>query len=415
MNHGKIQILILMLLMTSVVYARTPDKTFKVSLTGNFNYVESFQKRAELKLVRSTDFCRGFTIPTPSKAWVCKRVGGGEAKCETMFECGLIKRGFSRKSESSRLVSEINQLNMPKKKFSMVIARRPFKNIDRYKLAKQVEREKREKRLALQKEQLSRKQKEEAILRDQIKLRARRLKNEMTEMDEFSQLEQELDLATQKNKTDSSIAGSRMKTVEQLEAEAIAADQAEIEKSGEEGGVFGEDKELTQMESEDSFSGKPGQENAEAAAKESKFRLLSFGVGMYSISDDEESSVTTFGVLWSPLWKLNDNWYIKGNLSWHPYSATVDVDAEAESFSIYEIGAQVEWRILDGGLYVSAGYGIQSWGSSIGGSFSAISLGGGYYFEERKDRLIDYIFVKQTTVGNDTANVELAGGLGFFF
>ncbi len=415
MNHGKIQILILSLLMTSVVFGKASDKTFKVSLTGNFNYVESFQKRAELKLVRSTDFCRGFTIPTPSSVWKCERVGGGEAKCEAQFECSMIKRGFSRKSQSARLISEINKLNMPKKKFSMVISRRPFQNIDRYKLAKEVERKKREKLLAFQKAKRERKEKEEAILNNQIRLRANRLKNEMTEMDEFAQLEQELDVATQKNKTDPTMARGRMKSLEQLEAEELAADEQELENKSEESGVFGEDKELTQMESEKEEGAIADPPDATASQKESKWRLLSFGAGMFSIGDSEENSVTTFGIMWSPLWKLNNNWYIKGNLTWHPYSATVEAGAEAESFNIFEVGAQVEWRILDGGLFVSAGYGIQSWGSSVGGSFSAVSFGGGYYFEERKDRLIDYVFVKQTSVGNETTNTELVGGLGFFF
>lgn len=416
MNDGRILTFLILMLIARNSFAQIVDSTFNVSLSGDLNYLKSFQLRAELKLARSTDFCRGFTIPTPKSAWKCDRIGGGEAKCLAKFECGMIKKGFSRKSETIRLTREIRKLNMAKKKFAMVISRRPFKNINRYKLAKEVAKKRRAKLVEMKQAKADRKRQEEAILRKQIKLRSKRLKNEMTEMSEFAQLEQELDVATQKKKTDSSIANSRIETVEQMEAEALAADQVELNSSDEESGVFGEDKELAQLESEEEFLSDESEEPETVTTEStSKLKLLSFGTGMYSISDSEDNAVTTFGLLWSPLWRLNKNWHVKGNVSWHPFSAVVDINAEAESFNIIEIGADLEWRILDGGLYVSAGYAIQNWGSSVGGSFSAISLGGGYYFEERKDRLIDYIFVKQVSVSNETSNVELVGGLGFIF
>ena len=413
MGRGRILLFTLTILLSLSNHAQIVERDFAVSLSGDLNYLKSFQLRAELKLARSTDFCRGFTIPSLKGKWSCERVGGGEAKCKGAFTCAMIKKGFSRKSETIRLSRAIKNLGLPKKKFSMIVSKRPFKNIDRYKLAKEVEEQRKKAILDNQQKAIEKKRQEQALLQKQIKLRANRLKNEMVELDEFSQLEQELDEATQRNKTDASIADSRIETVEQLEAEAMAADEREMSASQRDvldtNSSDEDSDELAQLEVSDESS------SNEPQSRESRWTFLSFGAGMFSISDEEENSVTTFGIMWSPLWKLTRNWDIKGNLSWHRVSAVVETGEEAESFNIIEIGAQLEWRVFEEGLYLSLGYGIQNWGSSVGGSFSALSIGGGYYFEKKKDRLIDYLFVKQVSVSNETSNVELVGGLGFIF
>ncbi len=406
----------------SFAHAQNSDQPFNVTLTGDFNYIQSFQLRSELKLARSTDFCRGYTIPARNSEWDCKRVGGGESTCNAQFKCALIKKGFSRKSETIRISQAIKNLSMPKKKFTMVVAKKPFKNMDRYEFVKQREAKQRDERLAMMK----RKEREEELLNRQIKVRAKRLKNEMTEMDDFSKLEEELGQATTSKKQRSrsnSVNENKMETMEGMESEAIAADSKEVDNSvfeneedNAELSVFeNEEEKSAEKQSDQDSQDSLNSDKGEVESTPSKWKWLSFGAGMFSISDSEENSITTFGLMWSPIWTLSPSWAVKGNLSWHPFSAIVDLNEEAESFNIIEYGAQLEWKPFENGFYLSAGYGIQSWGSSIGGSFSALSLGGGYYFEEKKDRLIDYLFVKQVSVSNETTNVELVGGLGFIF
>lgn len=370
---------------------------FPVTIEGKRGLIESYKKRAELKMARSTDFCRGFTMPRLIGSWQCRPSAKGKVKCRSKFKCQLVNKSFSRVSETRRIRSEMKRIGRSSSSFTMVVGKSPLRNPNKYRYVEQIKR-KRSSMRAVQKQ----------AIKNKIKKRTAKLQEEMTEYDEFAQLEKELAIETK-----SANPSDRKASVDNLSSNSLAEDRRQLDDNQELVAPF-------RMERQKSNTGNEEviriTKREDEVSKDRRFQILSFSGAMARIQDNNASSVSTADFAWTPRWQFGEKWAFRGRLGGHIISAEITEGADAETFLVYDLGGDLEWfPFVTNGLYLSGGLGVQSWTSTTGGAFSTVSFGGGYLFDFNKVKIIDRIFFNYTSVGNEAANTELKVGIGLSF
>lgn len=376
--------------------AATGNESFRVSIEARKNTIQSYQKRAELKLARSTDFCRGFYLPKKIGSWQCKPVGAGKLKCVSKFKCGLVNKIFSRITESRRIRSELKKLPRDNRSFAMSVSKKPLRNPSKYRYVKEIKR-KRQAAFNSQKAKIKRR----------IKQRTQRIKREMTEYDEFSKLEKEL--AIERSRTNPSM---RKKSVDRFSSNGLEEDRRQIKESIEDIPPFRMERIKSNTSNEEIIKISKGTKEVPI---DRKFQLFAFSGAMTQVQDDNENTIATIDFAWTPRWQFSRKWAARGRVGGHFISEEPIDGFDSETFLVYDLAAEAEYSLFDGGFYLSAGLGIQSWTSDAGGAFSTVSLGAGYLFEFNKLKVFDRLFVNYTTVGNEAANKELKVGFGVSF
>lgn len=370
---------------------------FRVSIEGPKRYIQIYQKRAELKMAKSTDFCRGFTMPKLVSRWSCRPSDGNKYNCTSAFKCSLISKNFSRTSETKRLRKELGGLPRVRNSFAMVVGKKPLKNPNKYRYVDQVRRRRQEARVVEKKE-----------LRQKVKERTQKLKSQLTEFDEFAQLEKELSIqADPMNPT------ARKEKVDELSTTSLTEDRKQIAAQNEEVAPFRMERVKSNNGNEEVITIK---RNEKEIPSDRKFQILSFSAAMTRVTDENASSVATADVAWTPRWQFGEKWAFRGRLGGHFISSEIVEGEDPETFLVYDLGGDLEWFPFSGnGFYLNGGLGIQSWTSTTGGSFSTMTMGGGYLFDYNKGKIVDRIFVSLTSVGNESSNQELKVGIGTSF
>ncbi len=374
------------------------QERFSVSIKGKERLLPSFQRRAELTLARSTKFCRGFTMPKKVGSWQCSSFGEGLKKCVAKYKCGLINKNFSRVTETRRIRKELKQVGMTRSKFPMVVSKKPLRTPDRRRYADKVQRERDNRRLSQKRE-----------LRERIKERTQRVKNELTEFDEFAQLEKELAIETKV-----STPQERKETLDDFSKVTMAEDRRQLENNKEEFAPFVLERETNNSGDEEIIRIKKRGE--EDVVKETPFKIFSFATALTSVGDANGSSVATIDIAWTPRWRFTPSLAARGRVGGHFFSVEIVEGEDPETFIVYDVAAELEWFPWDStGLYGTAGLGVQSWTSTTGGAFSVVSLGAGYLFDYSKGKVIDRVFLNYARVGNEDSNTELKLGIGVTF
>ena len=389
---------VLLFLTLSSFGAGKGNESFTVKITANKNYSNIFQKRAELKLARSTDFCRGFYMPRKVGSWQCKGIDSKNSKCVAKYKCSLINRSFSRVTESRRLRGELGKLPRVSRSFQMVVSKKPLRNPSKYRHVKAVEK-RRTKLLAEQK----------SYLQERIRKRTKKIKEQVTEYDEFAQLEKELAIETK-----AFSPNDRLAKVDELSSNTLDEDRKQLANNQEEVAPFRMERMKSNTGNEEIIRIKK-LDPEEELPEDRKFQILSFAGAMTKISDANASSVATADIAWTPRWNFSPKWGLRGRLGGHFISSEIVDGEDPETFLVYDLGAGLEWHPWAGGLFLSGGLGIQSWTSTTGGAFSTVSLGGGYLFDFNKVKIVDRLFLSYTSVGNEVANKELKVGIGVSF
>ncbi|MCR9205498.1 MAG: hypothetical protein NXH75_13025 [Halobacteriovoraceae bacterium] len=389
--------IILLFTLMSGASAAVGGKPFRVTIDGPRRYINVYQKRAELKMARSTDFCRGFTMPMLVSRWSCKPSDGKNYRCSSAYKCKLIRKGFSRVSETKRIRKELGGLPRVRNAFTMVVGKRPLKNPNKYKYVDQIRRKRKQARVA-----------EKKALRRKVKERTNKLKKQLTEYDEFAQLEKELAI-----KTEPLPSGRRKDKVDELSTTSLNEDRKQIAAQNEEVAPFRMERVKSNNGNEEIIRIKRSEK---VVPKDRKFQLLSFSGAMTRVTDANANSVATADIAWTPRWQFGTKWALRGRLGGHFISSEIVEDEDPETFLVYDLGGELEWfPFSESGWYVNGGLGIQSWTSTTGGSFSTLTLGAGYLFQFNKGKIVDRIFLSMTSVGNEASNQELKVGLGTSF
>lgn len=115
------------LLLSLNANARVNKKPFRISINADTEYIKGFQKRAELKMARSTAFCRGFYMPKSLGIWRCKSSGPKTKRCKRQYQCHVTTISFNRVTETRRLRSELRKTKVNKSKLKIRVSRKPYK------------------------------------------------------------------------------------------------------------------------------------------------------------------------------------------------------------------------------------------------------------------------------------------------
>lgn len=372
-------------------------KAFYVTIEGKRSSMESFKKRAELKMARSTDFCRGFTMPRLISTWSCQPSKRGETQCRGKYTCDLVNKNFSRLSETRRLKKELGSIGRTRESFTMVVGKRPLKNPNKYRYVEKINRERDSLRMA-------RKQ----VLKKEIKERTKKLQQEMTEYDEFAALEKELEITPKK-----ASPSERKDSIDSLSTNSLAEDRRQLQDNQELVAPFRMERTRSNNGNEEVIRIK---KREDIVPEDRTFQILSFSGALTQVQDSNASSVATADVAWTPRWQFSSKWAFRGRLGGHFISAEIVEGEDPETFLVYDLAGELEWFPFSGnGFYLQGGLGVQSWTSTTGGAFGTVSMGGGYLFDFNSVKIVDRLFLSYTTVGNDAANTELKVGIGVSF
>lgn len=403
MNKTTLVFLLTILLTILGLYAPSSaladnDRPFKVKINGPRRYIDVYKKRAELKMAKSTDFCRGFTMPRLIGSWQCRPSEGKKYQCTANYYCSLVSKNFSRVSESKRLRKDLQGLPRVRSTFAMVVSKKPLRNPNKYRYVEEIQKKRNAARIV-----------EKRDLRKKVKERTLKLKNQMTEFDEFAQLEKELAINTEPTNP-----GTRKAKVDELSTTSLEEDRKQISNQVEDAAPFRMERVTSNDGNEEIIRIK--KKDDEPVEKDRRFQVLSFSGAMARVTDSNASSVATADIAWTPRWQFGDSWAFRGRLGGHFISAEIVDGEDPETFLVYDLAGQFEYFPFSStGFYLNAGLGIQSWTSTTGGSFSTLSLGGGYLFDFNKAKIVDRLFLSYTSVGNDSANKELKVGIGVTF
>ncbi len=377
-------------------------KPFQMTIRGPARTIKTFQKQAELKMARSIDFCRGFTMPGKIGKWRCKRVGEGNTQCQVQYECRLIRKDFSRVTETRRIRHELKNLPPGLVKFEVSVSKEPIR-IPKFSSRVAVAANRLSK---LQKLQKSKSSLREKNFEKSIKPSVNKVQKVEEEYDEFAELERELniqkvdDLNEQKavdgiNRRGLVRADRRKKEVDQIQP----GFEAEISSSDD-----GRTK-LIKVQKKDI---RPANQQENTAF----YRLLTFEASMIKVVDQNENSVGTSDVAWTPWWSWNERWRLKGHFGGHYLTAFVG--SQRETFLTYDIVGKVDYHLWKS-IHLEAGLGVQKWGSSAGGSFSTKTIGASWNFKPYKFKFVDKFFISMNWVSNDDNNTETKVGVGLSF
>ena len=351
---------------------------FQVFIEGPNSVIETHQRQAELAMARNVDFCRGYTMPGKMSGWKCRRVGGGESKCEAQYDCRLIKRNFSRVTETRRLLRILENLPRNTIPLKMSFSRKPL----------------------LSSSALSSKK---VVAKAPVPVPSM----------EKETRERETTMRTRPTQR-------RRRRPEVRPTQDSAQNIADLEEvfDGEE--VDEQDEEDLEDE-EDEDDEDDEEERVERVSATRGGAKLSYGwraleVAGVQIVNNEETQSMTFDFAWTPWIGLGQRWRLEGRLGGHYLSLIEEVDGEEEEevFLTYHTLARIRFRLW-GALHVWAGLGTQSWSSEEGGSFSMKSVGASWHFESPRLKFIDKLFVSQDWTDDDGEHVAIKAGVGLSF
>jgi hypothetical protein len=360
-------------LVTNALWAQTSLPPFNVRLSSPKDKVEVLQRRAELAMARSVDYCRGATMPMPESQWNCRDAAGEMQICDIGYFCRLTSRSFNRVTETRRLIALLKALPVDNSKLALTVEN-PWE-----KLEKMQAKEKAAEAAAVAKKTTVRRDTGPAY--GEVALPWEELKDSaLGKIQEIPNVEQDL---------------------ADLEAEERALGEPE--------------KAPRQVKEEETTEAAPPEAQApvaESSNERKRTDWMAFSLLYIQVAADVGASVTTFGGEWAPRIRFGENIALRGQLGLH--SLETEVLGVKDSFFVYDLGAFIEYRLF-WSLYFEIGGGFQKWSDDTGDMNSAMTVGMGWRFDYQEKRLLDRIFVSLTSVGNDAGNSEMHAGIGLTF
>ena len=341
---------------------------FQVFIEGPTSVIETHQRQAELAMARNVDFCRGFTMPGKLSGWKCRRVGRNQNKCEAQYDCRLIKRNFSRVTETRRLLRILENRPRNTIPLKMSFSRKP--PISSSALVST--------RVAVT---TPPRRPAPSVRKEQPRKRVRRQQKRPSPRDENA--EQDL---------------------EELEE---VFDGEEVDEQGE------EDEEDWEEDEEEAEEEGVKRVSARRSGAKLSYGWKSLEVAGAQIVSNEETSSLTFDFAWTPWLAWGQRWRLEGRLGGHYLSQVEETEEEEieEVFLTYHALARIRFRVW-AGLHVWAGLGTQTWRSKEGGAFSMKTVGASWHFASPRFKFIDKIFVSQDWTDDDGEHVAVKVGVG---
>ncbi|WP_290733255.1 hypothetical protein [Halobacteriovorax sp. JY17] len=377
-------------------FAQNAKESFSVVVEGNRSGLNYIKARSELTMARSTKFCRGSKMPKAIGEWSCKNTAPRLSHCVLEYKCHFVNKKFNRLSESRRLRAKLKDIPHLKTKYSISLF---------YKDKKEVLEE------LGGAAQMSRSIK---------KMPAPFAPQKLAASKSVSRKKKVRGTRVQKAPLKKSVVPTKKKSVSERELEEIAfLKDDEVDKLIKQEELIEEEEVSAPIESESvakddkiDFS-----EIKKEKKKESKSNLktqwASFDLSYIMISDDEETSLSTFGLSWTPHLWFSSHFGVRGNIGFHSYSTPETELVASESFLIYDLGLFGVYKFTN--IFFELGLGLQKWNHEEAENANTLSYGFGYYFDEKKLYIIDRVSFGMSSLSNDIGTKEMKFSIGGSF
>lgn len=360
-------------------------------------------------IARETNYCRGAHFPKIDYKPKCKLIGPNKEQCKIEFHCHLVRPGMTRTSNIAKYpISERGLKALRQMDVTVAGKKVSFREKIQYADTKKVNHKIYEE---IHKERVNKvpegKTKEE--VRTESYTNFQNLER-IIEEQEFGLNKLEVDSPLSENfEVDIATAASEEEELQQELAALMGEDYKNLEIKPEPSQVTVTEKKKIEKSPYDNMT--TNQKLIEASGG---FYLWGFSYSFVTTGSTRGSTAQSADLAWSPVMKVSRNWSLRGNFGFHNVRAFIEEEDEEENFSVYDYGLSLERTIIDN-AFLDIGFGIQQWGSSVGGSYNTFSLGGGYRLEKSFLLVVDQIFLNYTAVSNPDANKEFRFGLRTYF
>jgi len=377
------------------------NRKYEVSLTGKDESIEYLKLSADYKTLKSTKYCRGAFLPVGSGDWWCSEAGKGKQTCVKTFQCKRVSKNRSRLSESRRIKSEMRDVKYRRSgRHRIWVSKAPGK--------------KRRGPLKGYKQYKDPNDFSEVQYLGSGPIRGTVVAKKPT-VDKKAQEQQEM-MKLAKNEENKARAKKK-------EREYSALEEMEA--------LYQEERKQTEVEREKALMGGPNWEflmerstddeskyytvvSKDAEEEESNWKFLSFAGGLVKISDSS-NSVATVNLSWTPSVRFGkgSKWGLRANLGVHQYQLPETASTASETFLIIDTELLL-YRMM-GRAYLEFGAGQQSWGGSVGESYSTLTGTLGYKFKRYQLAFMERIFLSYTSIAATNSATGLKLGVGFSF
>ncbi len=376
-------------------YGKVNRKPFDISISGSTKAIKGLQKRAELKMARSTSYCRGFYMPKAISTWSCKKNAPRTSSCKLQYRCKVTTTKFNRSSEVRRLKKSLSKMRVSKDRLRIKVSRKPYRRRV-YKTKKLV------KKLSAVKVASAVKPKPVPKISPPKPVASKSIiDNELDELSKFNESDT-VDEALVKSELDEDLSEGLDDDLD----EDLDNLNEEVEKKTEK---LEESSTASDDQEEDEEKGDGGNDSP-YTSDPAKFAAFSFD--FIQIADDFDSLVT-MGLSWTPRKEFNSKIGMRGQFGLKSLKILSGTSLE-ETFLVYELGLFLNLN-FNANLYAEVGYLLQKWNNTAADSHSAFSFGVGYKFTNKVMKIFDRVFIDYSTVSNETSNRELKFSTGFSF
>lgn len=411
----KWKLLILLFLWTGTSFGYNAKKPFSITFESFKRDQETLKVIAELKMARNTNYCRGFLMPMPAKPWSCSDTGPGAVRCEREFNCGRIRKDYSRVTETKKLRAEMRKSPKLFGKFKLVLSEEPLPNLEKYKF---VNLNSIPKHMKLAKSQVG------GIRGEKRVVRTGSLKDSQTKRNERG--EQVGEVYPEQNDGYGN-EPLRQKSIDEVFAEnrrKMSPEEAQLKQDKDDFEALLDAEKQGLLESpaekddESEVAFLKGEQRSQK--KEPKVNPLlnspwaRFTVGVVQITNDNGGSLTTFSMGYSPFIRFGKTrrWAIRPFIGGHFYERTNDADKE--TFLVME-GSGFITRHFRNNIYAELGFGFQKWNNSEGDLNSLIGIGVGYTMVKKLFSVFDGLALNYRALSSDDKAKELKFSLGISF
>jgi len=375
-------------------YAKINRKPFNISISGNSKAMKGLQKRAELKMARSTAYCRGFYMPKAISTWSCKKNAPRTTTCKLQYKCKVTTTKFNRSSEVRRLKKDLSKLRVSKERLKIKVSRKPYRR-KIYKTKKLV------KKLSAVKAASAVKPKPIPKIAPPKPVASKSIiDNELDELSKFNESDT-VDEALVKSDLDQDLSEGLDDDLD----EDLDELNEEVEKKTEK-----LDESTTDSSSDDEEESESNDDESPYTSNPAK--LATFSFDLIQVADDFDSLVT-MGLSWTPRKDFNSKIGMRGQFGLKSLKIFSGTSLE-ETFIVYELGLYLNLN-FNANLYAEVGYLLQKWNNTAADSHSSFSFGVGYKFTDKVMKIFDRVFIDYSTVSNESSNRELKFSTGFSF
>ncbi|WP_157765779.1 hypothetical protein [Halobacteriovorax marinus] len=350
--------------------------SFYLEVEGTRSQLGYIKTSGELTMARSTRLCRGMKMPKPKGEWSCKSSAPRVSACRLEYSCHFLNKNFNRVTESRRLRTKLKSIPHLKASYTIALIQN-----DQKKILKKVDGSK-VVAAAASTSRVAKAKKVRKPTPQRVRAKAQRSKRVV-----------------------------KKETINKSKQEDL--EEVAFLKEDDSKKLLSQSEESLEEVVEQSENSSKKESRAKQVTSKRENEFLDFSLSYISISDDQDNSLTTFGLAWTPHYFFSNSIGLRGEVGFHSYKTPETELLASESFLIYDLGLYASYNFTN--IYIEAGFGLQMWNGEGAENANFMAFGGGYRFDETKLYLIDRISFAMSSLSNDIGTKELKFSIGSSF